>query len=225
MSSIVGAVSNGVYTKTNASTEATASSGKASTSISKAASSTANTYNSDMFLQLLVAEMQYQDPLEPTSKTEYVSELASFSQIEAVQAVQDQMKTLEANSLVGKYVIVLQDNEYVSGKVDYVYNDGGELYLAIGDKKYSIDNLDSVVDAEYYNGVLDAESFADAVAKLPSVSAITLSDEKAVVAAREAYDKMSDYTKGLVASSSLSTLEALETRIAALKKAQEAADE
>ena len=54
-----------------------------------------------MFLKLLVAEMQYQDPLEPTSNTEYVSELASFSQIEAVQSVQSQMSTIEANSLVG----------------------------------------------------------------------------------------------------------------------------
>ncbi len=225
MSAIVGAVTNGIYTKTDASAEATSSSKATSTSLSKAASSSANTYNSDMFLQLLVAEMQYQDPLEPTSNTEYVSELASFSQIEAVQAVQDQMKTIEANSLVGQYVIMLVDNEYVSGKVDYVYNDGGDLYLAIGDKKYSIDNLDSVVDAEYYNGVLDAESFADAVSKLPSVSAISLSDEKAVSEARKAYDAMSDYTKGLVSSSALSTLEALETRIAALKKAKEAADE
>ena len=45
--------------------------------------SKSNTYDKEMFLKLLVAEMQYQDPLEPTSNTEYVSELASF-QIEAV---------------------------------------------------------------------------------------------------------------------------------------------
>ena len=38
-----------------------------------------------LFLQLLVAEMKYQDPLEPTTNTEYVSELASFTQVEATQ--------------------------------------------------------------------------------------------------------------------------------------------
>ena len=65
-----------------------------------------NSSDKEMFLKLLVAEMQYQDPLEPTSNTDYVKELASFSQIEAVQAVQDQMTTLKANSLVGKYVIL-----------------------------------------------------------------------------------------------------------------------
>ena len=32
----------------------------------------------DAFLQLLVAQMKYQDPLEPTDNTQYVSQLASF---------------------------------------------------------------------------------------------------------------------------------------------------
>ena len=31
----------------------------------------------DAFLQLLTTQLQYQDPLEPTSNTEYVAQLAS----------------------------------------------------------------------------------------------------------------------------------------------------
>ena len=34
------------------------------------------------FLQLMVAQLQAQNPLEPTSDTQYVSELAQFSQLE-----------------------------------------------------------------------------------------------------------------------------------------------
>ena len=33
----------------------------------------------DAFLQLLVCEMQHQDPLEPTTNTEWISQLATFS--------------------------------------------------------------------------------------------------------------------------------------------------
>ena len=39
-----------------------------------------NEIDSDMFLTLLVAEMQNQDPLEPTSNTEWVSQYATFTQ-------------------------------------------------------------------------------------------------------------------------------------------------
>ena len=96
--------------------------------------SKSNTYDKEMFLKLLVAEMQYQDPLEPTSNTEYVSELASFSQIEAVQSVQSQMSTIEANSLVGKYVILLDDDQYISGKVDYVMTEDNKMFLSVNNK-------------------------------------------------------------------------------------------
>ena len=100
--------------------------------------SKSNTYDKEMFLKLLVAEMQYQDPLEPTSNTEYVSELASFSQIEAVQSVQSQMSTIEANSLVGKYVILLDDDQYISGKVDYVMTEDNKMFLSVNNKLYSV---------------------------------------------------------------------------------------
>ena len=33
----------------------------------------------DAFLQILVAEMQYQDPLQPSSNTEWVSQMSSFT--------------------------------------------------------------------------------------------------------------------------------------------------
>ena len=39
----------------------------------------------DTFLQLLVAEVQNQDPLEPTSNTEWVSQYATFSELEQMQ--------------------------------------------------------------------------------------------------------------------------------------------
>ena len=60
----------------------------------------------DQFLQLLCAEMQYQDPLEPTNNTDYVAQLATFSQLEATLGMQKTTENTMANDLVGKQVIL-----------------------------------------------------------------------------------------------------------------------
>lgn len=189
-----------------------------STSKTSSTDTTSNTYDKEMFLKLLVAEMQYQDPLEPTSNTEYVSELASFSQIEAVQAVQSQMSTIEANSLVGKYVILLDDDQYISGKVDYVMTEDDEMYLSVNNKLYSIDTLDSVCDEDYYEGVMNAQNFADMVSSLPTVYTLTTADESKITAARKFYDDLTDSQKSYISSDNLKSLEKLEERLEALKK-------
>ncbi len=44
-----------------------------------------NGLDKDAFLQLLVAEMQNQDPLQPTTNTEYISQFATFSELEEMQ--------------------------------------------------------------------------------------------------------------------------------------------
>ena len=54
----------------------------ASQSSVKQASASKNGMDKEAFLQLLVAQMKYQDPLEPTSNTEYISQYATFSQVE-----------------------------------------------------------------------------------------------------------------------------------------------
>ena len=47
-------------------------------SLNKDAKASNSSLDKDAFLQLLVAQMKYQDPLEPTSNTEYISQLATF---------------------------------------------------------------------------------------------------------------------------------------------------
>ncbi len=46
----------------------------------------------DMFLQLLIAQIQNQDPLSPMDPTQFVSQLAQFSEMEQTLAMR---KTLE----------------------------------------------------------------------------------------------------------------------------------
>ena len=51
-----------------------------------------------MFLQLLVAQLQNQDPLNPTDSTQFVSQLAQFSELEQVMAIRTDTDTLTTDA-------------------------------------------------------------------------------------------------------------------------------
>ncbi|MBQ2472888.1 MAG: hypothetical protein II512_01275 [Lachnospira sp.] len=59
-----------------------------------------------------------------------------------------------ASNLVGKYVIMktsTNNDGFVGGKVDYWEEISDVLYLGIGDKLYDINDLDTVMDDEYFD--------------------------------------------------------------------------
>ncbi|MCM1257419.1 MAG: flagellar hook capping protein [Roseburia sp.] len=120
------------------------------------------------FLQLLVAQMQYQDPLEPMDNTEYISQLATFSTLEEMQNMRAATEQSYANNLVGKYVILNTDSGTVHGKVDYVMYEKGNIFLAVNDGLYSIEDLDTVADSTYYEAVEMANLFSSLLAAMPS---------------------------------------------------------
>jgi flagellar basal-body rod modification protein FlgD len=69
-----------------------------------------------MFMQLLVAQIQNQDPLNPTDGTEYVNQLAQLSQVQSMEGMSqimannmvmmDNIQTLSTSNLVGQDVMV-----------------------------------------------------------------------------------------------------------------------
>ena len=108
----------------------------------------------DAFLKLLVTQMQYQDPLNPSSNTEYVAQLATFSQLEQLQNISKDSTTSQAFSLVGKTVDIITENatgnkETITGRVDYVSLSNKVAKLSVNGKLYSIDDLATVIDSGY----------------------------------------------------------------------------
>lgn len=119
-----------------------------------ATSSSKNELGKDAFLQLLVTQMKYQDPLNPNTDTEYIAQLATFSQLEQLQNLSSVSTNSQAFGLVGKNVIVKAENSsgdssYVSGKVDFVNLSGSKTQLSINGKLYTVDQLDTVIDDDY----------------------------------------------------------------------------
>jgi len=70
---------------------AASSSGSASTTTSDA--SPLGSLNAQTFLQLLTTQLQYQDPLAPMDSTQFVTQLAQFSQLEDTTQMQSTLQT------------------------------------------------------------------------------------------------------------------------------------
>jgi flagellar basal-body rod modification protein FlgD len=113
-----------------------------------------NELGKDAFLQLLTTQMKYQDPLNPNTDTEYIAQLATFSQLEQLQNLSSVTTNSQAFGLVGKNVMIKTENttgdtSYISGRVDFVNMSGGKAQLSVNGNLYSIDQLDSVIDQDY----------------------------------------------------------------------------
>ncbi len=192
---------------------------------------TGSTLGYDQFLQLLCAEMQYQDPLEPTSNTDYVAQMATFSQLEATLSLSEMQESQRASDLVGKQVILKVTSEttgnttYVDGRVDYVMYENGETMLSVNDQLYPLSSLDTVADAEYYEGVTLASTLTDMVAELPLIENLSLEWQKAISQLREVYDGMTSYQQQFVSDKTLATLSEYEKKMEELVKQAEASTE
>jgi len=184
----------------------------------------------DQFLQILCAEMQYQDPLNPTSNTDYIAQMATFTQVESMLNMQNTMTSSQANDLVGKYVIMKVTSSttgevtYAAGNVDYVLHQNGKTYLSINDNLYNIDDLDTVADPDYMEAVSLAQEFELAVSELPQVYDITLADGEAIMAIAKGYNGLSEYQKSFISEDVLKAFTEKYERYNVLVKAQEEAN-
>ncbi len=160
-----------------------------------------NAVDSDMFLTLLVAEMQNQDPLEPTSNTEWVSQYATFTQVQQMSEMAQSIDVLRANSLIGKEVIMKTtsqstgDVSYTQGTVEYVEMEEGKPLLIIDGQKFSISDLDTIVSPEYSKAYEMYDTLKGMINGLPSISFADESYKNVIQGALDYYNTMDEYQK------------------------------
>ena len=114
------------------------------------------------------------------------------------------------------------ETKYVQGKVDYVVYENGKAYLSINEQLYSIDDLDTVADAEYLNAYEKASDFVTKLSKLPNVNGIDLTDANDIDELEEIYNGMNDYEKSFVAQD---VVKSLNEYIEKLKEVRAVAEE
>lgn len=98
------------------------------------------------FLNLLVTQMKYQDPLEPTDDKEFIAQMAQFSSLEQMNNLNDSFNKYRAYNLVGKNVEATVNGNKVSGFVDAIRINSEGIYAIVDDELISIDKIDRIND-------------------------------------------------------------------------------
>jgi flagellar basal-body rod modification protein FlgD len=106
------------------------------------------------FLQLLVTQLQHQDPLEPVGQTEFLQQLAQFSTLEGIEKLNASFAELlrahelsEGLGLVGRRVrfASAEEGAVQEGRVDEAAVHNGRVLLRIGEQEIALENIRSVL--------------------------------------------------------------------------------
>lgn len=106
----------------------------------------------DTFYKLLTAEMTNQDPMEPMSNTEFISQMASFTSLQTQKDALYYNNANYAQSLVGKTVTVATvsgSNVYSdTGVVTSMNLTNGEFNVKVNGKSYSLSSIMEVMSSD-----------------------------------------------------------------------------
>jgi flagellar basal-body rod modification protein FlgD len=118
------------------------------------ASKTQNLGQAD-FLKLLVAQLRYQDPMNPMEDKEFIAQMAQFNALEEMRglnksfaAMSDFNQLTQASSLLGKTVAIQTDEEHFAGTVDEVRRIDGEVKVLVNGKTYDLEAIQQVADPQ-----------------------------------------------------------------------------
>ena len=106
----------------------------------------------DQFLQLLVTQLKYQDPLKPMEDKEFISQMAQFSSLEQMQNLNTNFSSMKAFTLMGKNISAnVKDSKtgeqvYVNGIVEKVMIEKGKVSVQVGGRDIPIDEITDISD-------------------------------------------------------------------------------
>ena len=120
----------------------------------------------DAFLKLLVAQLKYQDPLNPADGAEFLAQTAQFTMVEKLADLEAQgqntvtsQQQMQAAQLVGRQVTYVDSTgNLVEGVVESAeYTPDGQS-LTIGGQAVELDNITKVVGNNPVDGASEAVS-------------------------------------------------------------------
>ena len=107
----------------------------------------------DSFLKLLIKQLEQQDPLNPVSDREFISQMAQFSSLEKMTEVSksvNSLRSFQANSLLGKSI---SGKDFVTGKLvsgivnRVLFDNANQVFLNVNGRNVKFDDVVSIASA------------------------------------------------------------------------------
>ncbi len=156
--------------------------------------------NSQTFLNLLVAEMTNQDPLEPTSNTEFITQMAQFSQLQYAKDSSTYALSNYASNLVGKVATVakMDGKELVkkTGVVTDIKKSGESYTITVDGEDFDISKIISVSDANTSSSIQGSNVFADMISR----ASLMIGMKATVKEKAEGENGTTSYTTGIISA-------------------------
>lgn len=105
----------------------------------------------DAFLQILAAQLKYQDPLSGGDNTQYVTQLAQFSTLEQMQNLNTSLSEMlylqymqYGSQLVGKSVTLNDGQQEIQGVVEKLSMRNGDVNIIVNGISYKLYQLEEI---------------------------------------------------------------------------------
>ena len=114
----------------------------------EAAADQRSSLDKDAFLKLLLTELKYQDPLNPTDDKAFIAQMAQFSSLEQMQNMNKVMSLSQSCSMIGRRVSAQTKEKEVNGIAEAVVIRNGAPYIRVGGGEAPLDSVTEIQAVE-----------------------------------------------------------------------------
>jgi len=95
----------------------------------------------DAFLRLLLTELKYQDPLNPTDDKAFIAQMAQFSSLEQMQNMSKALTLSQSFSMIGRRIFAQLNDKEVNGIAEAVIIRNSVPYIKTGEDEAPMESI------------------------------------------------------------------------------------